>query len=29
MERQDMAYIGSDAAPRVVPVGFFWTGDEF
>jgi hypothetical protein len=24
-----LAYIGKDGAPRVVPVGFFWTGDQF
>src|SRR5437764_14984337 len=24
-----LAYIGNDGAPRVIPVGFFWTGDEF
>jgi hypothetical protein len=24
-----LAYIGTDGAPRVIPVGFFWTGDEF
>jgi hypothetical protein len=24
-----LAYIGSDGTPRVVPVGFFWTGDQF
>src|SRR5437879_186721 len=24
-----LAYIGKDGAPRVIPVGFFWTGDEF
>lgn len=24
-----LAYLGNDGAPRVVPVGFFWTGDEF
>lgn len=24
-----LAYIGADDAPRVVPVGFFWTGAEF
>jgi nitroimidazol reductase NimA-like FMN-containing flavoprotein (pyridoxamine 5'-phosphate oxidase superfamily) len=24
-----LAYIGNDGTPRVVPVGFFWTGDEF
>ena len=23
-----LAYAGTDGAPRVVPVGFFWTGDE-
>jgi hypothetical protein len=23
-----VAYIGPDAAPRVVPVGFFWTGGQ-
>ena len=24
-----LAYIGQDGAPRVIPVGFFWTGGEF
>lgn len=24
-----LAYIGTDGTPRVIPVGFFWTGDEF
>jgi hypothetical protein len=24
-----LAYIGHDGTPRVIPVGFFWTGDEF
>jgi hypothetical protein len=24
-----LAYVGQDGTPRVVPVGFFWTGDEF
>lgn len=24
-----LAYIGTDETPRVIPVGFFWTGDEF
>jgi hypothetical protein len=24
-----LAYVGDDGFPRVVPVGFFWTGDEF
>ena len=24
-----LAYVGKDGTPRVVPVGFFWTGDEF
>jgi nitroimidazol reductase NimA-like FMN-containing flavoprotein (pyridoxamine 5'-phosphate oxidase superfamily) len=23
------AYIGKDGTPRVIPVGFFWTGDQF
>ena len=23
------AYIGEDGTPRVIPVGFFWTGDQF
>lgn len=23
-----LAYIGQDGTPRVVPVGFFWTGDQ-
>jgi hypothetical protein len=23
-----LAYVGKDGAPRVIPVGFFWTGDE-
>jgi hypothetical protein len=22
-------YIGKDGSPRVIPVGFYWTGDEF
>jgi hypothetical protein len=26
--RAHLAYIGQDGTPRVVPVGFFWTGDE-
>jgi len=24
-----LAYIGKDGTPRVVPVGYFWTGDQF
>jgi hypothetical protein len=24
-----LAYVGKDGTPRVVPVGFFWTGEEF
>ena len=24
-----LAYIGQDGTPRVIPVGFFWTGDHF
>jgi nitroimidazol reductase NimA-like FMN-containing flavoprotein (pyridoxamine 5'-phosphate oxidase superfamily) len=24
-----LAYIGKDGAPRVIPVGFFWTGEQF
>jgi hypothetical protein len=24
-----LAYIGRDGTPRVIPVGFFWTGDQF
>jgi nitroimidazol reductase NimA-like FMN-containing flavoprotein (pyridoxamine 5'-phosphate oxidase superfamily) len=24
-----LAYVGSDATPRVIPVGFWWTGEEF
>jgi PPOX class probable F420-dependent enzyme len=24
-----LAYIAKDGTPRVMPVGFFWTGDEF
>lgn len=24
-----LAYVSTDRTPRVVPVGFFWTGDEF
>ena len=24
-----LAYIGTDGTPRVVPVGYFWTGAEF
>jgi Pyridoxamine 5'-phosphate oxidase len=23
-----LAYVGKDGTPRVIPVGFFWTGDE-
>jgi hypothetical protein len=23
-----LAYIGKDGTPRVIPVGFFWTGDQ-
>jgi nitroimidazol reductase NimA-like FMN-containing flavoprotein (pyridoxamine 5'-phosphate oxidase superfamily) len=24
-----LSYIGHDGTPRVIPVGYFWTGDEF
>jgi nitroimidazol reductase NimA-like FMN-containing flavoprotein (pyridoxamine 5'-phosphate oxidase superfamily) len=24
-----LAYVGSDATPRVIPVGFWWTGKQF
>lgn len=24
-----LAYVPQDGTPRVIPVGFFWTGDEF
>lgn len=24
-----LGYIGTDGTPRVIPVGFFWTGDQF
>jgi hypothetical protein len=24
-----LAYVGNDGTPRVIPVGFFWTGEEF
>jgi nitroimidazol reductase NimA-like FMN-containing flavoprotein (pyridoxamine 5'-phosphate oxidase superfamily) len=24
-----MSYIGTDGTPRVIPVGYFWTGEEF
>ena len=24
-----LAYIAADGTPRVIPVGFFWTGEEF
>jgi nitroimidazol reductase NimA-like FMN-containing flavoprotein (pyridoxamine 5'-phosphate oxidase superfamily) len=24
-----LAYLGKDGTPRVIPVGFFWTGDQF
>jgi nitroimidazol reductase NimA-like FMN-containing flavoprotein (pyridoxamine 5'-phosphate oxidase superfamily) len=24
-----LSYIGRDGTPRVIPVGYFWTGDEF
>jgi hypothetical protein len=24
-----LAYTGPDGTPRVIPVGFFWTGDQF
>ncbi|MDQ6686330.1 MAG: pyridoxamine 5'-phosphate oxidase family protein [Actinomycetota bacterium] len=24
-----LAYVGPDATPRVIPVGFWWTGEEF
>ena len=23
-----LAYIGKDGTPRVIPIGFFWTGDQ-
>jgi hypothetical protein len=23
-----LAYLGKDGAPRVIPIGFFWTGDQ-
>src|SRR4029450_6911418 len=23
-----LAYVGRDGTPRVIPVGFFWTGDQ-
>ncbi len=23
-----LAYIGTDGTPRVIPIGFFWTGDQ-
>ncbi|HZZ49535.1 MAG TPA: pyridoxamine 5'-phosphate oxidase family protein [Pseudonocardia sp.] len=23
-----LAYVGADATPRVIPVGFYWTGDQ-
>jgi hypothetical protein len=23
----NLAYVGSDATPRVIPVGFWWTGE--
>src|SRR5919201_1603175 len=26
--RAHLAYIGTDGTPRVVPVGFFWTGEQ-
>jgi hypothetical protein len=24
-----LAYVGTDGTPRVIPVGFFWTGEQF
>ncbi len=24
-----LAYVGKDATPRVIPIGFFWTGKDF
>ena len=24
-----LAYVGADATPRVIPVGFWWTGEQF
>ena len=24
-----LGYVGTDGTPRVIPVGFFWTGDQF
>lgn len=24
-----LAYVGTDGTPRVIPIGFFWTGREF
>ena len=24
-----LAYIGKDGTPRVIPVAFFWTGEQF
>ena len=24
-----LAYVGTDATPRVIPVGFWWTGEQF
>jgi Pyridoxamine 5'-phosphate oxidase len=24
-----LGYVGKDGAPRVIPVGFYWTGDQF
>jgi nitroimidazol reductase NimA-like FMN-containing flavoprotein (pyridoxamine 5'-phosphate oxidase superfamily) len=24
-----LAYVGTDATPRVIPVGFWWTGQQF
>ena len=26
---QVVAYTGKDGTPRVIPVGFFWTGEQF
>jgi nitroimidazol reductase NimA-like FMN-containing flavoprotein (pyridoxamine 5'-phosphate oxidase superfamily) len=23
-----LAYTGNDGTPRVIPIGFFWTGDQ-
>ncbi len=29
MSAAHLAYLGKDGTPRVIPVGFFWTGDQF